>query len=777
MSVSGSATYRSQRKPVRPDDRSRLPNKRDTLRYNARSVNPYSSPRRELFLVSSLFLFLELAFIRWFPAQVLFLTFFTNTVLLASFLGLSLGLLAARSRRNYLVLTPLLLVFSIAAGAGMEWVRLALQDIIDVGGNKASPQLVYFGAEARVGDVASFVIPIEWVVGAFFLLIAVSMIGLGQSMGRRFAALANPVEAYLVNIGGSLAGVLLFNLCSWWLAPAWWFGIVAAGLVWLLLQDRPRRWWAIGFSAGIPLVLLLPSVLSLGVMREKFPLEFWSPYYRINYSSSSRVIAVNLLGHQTMVSTKDPYPAYAIPYLLNRDAGQSQFRDILVIGAGSGNDISRALQWAAPNARIDAVEIDPVIRKLGVRDHPDRPYSDPRIAAHLGDGRNFLRSTTRKYDLVIFGLVDSLVLHSSLSNIRLESYLFTRESMDDVRRSLKPGGLFVMYNYFRQGWIVSRLVKTVEESFAQRPVVLTMPYQGEINARDKADGFIVILDGARSEAIGRAFTERGPYYLQSGVAPGLSSPNGFQLGPGTGRMRFSPARVEVPANLRAATDAWPFLYLRNPMIPALSWRGIAVMGIVSLAMLWLFGWKASAGPFSLNARMFLLGAGFMLLETKAVVHMALVFGSTWIVNTVVFSAVLVMILAANFWVLRRRPRRLALLYLALLAALALNIVIPLDSFLGLPLGVQGIAAGALVFCPIAFAGVIFARLFAQAARPEQALACNTAGAILGGLTETASLLVGFQWLLAIAAVVYMGALAFEFPTVRTVNRRNPRATS
>ena len=50
--------------------------------------------------------------------------------------------------------------------------------------------------------------------------------------------------------------------------------------------------------------------------------------------------------------------------------------------------------------------------------------------------------------------------------------------------------------------------------------------------------------------------------------------------------------------------------------------------------------------------MFFLGAGFMLVETKAVVHMALLFGSTWMVNSVVFFAVLVMILLANLFVLQ-----------------------------------------------------------------------------------------------------------------------------
>src|SRR5260370_25409704 len=101
-----------------------------------------SSLQRDLFIGSSLVLFMDLAFIRWIPAQVLFLTFFTNTVLLASFLGLSLGCLAAGHRRNYLAFTPVLLVVTIAAGAAMEWVRLALQDILDLRRNTPAPQRV-----------------------------------------------------------------------------------------------------------------------------------------------------------------------------------------------------------------------------------------------------------------------------------------------------------------------------------------------------------------------------------------------------------------------------------------------------------------------------------------------------------------------------------------------------------------------------------------------------------------------------------------------------------
>src|SRR5579872_2272287 len=92
-------------------------------------------------------------------------------------------------------------------GGAMESVRIKLQDVLNVGANDSSPQMVYFGTEFHVHDVASFVIPIEAVAGVFFLLVAAAMIGPGQVMGRRFMDLKNPVQAYIVNIGGSLAGV------------------------------------------------------------------------------------------------------------------------------------------------------------------------------------------------------------------------------------------------------------------------------------------------------------------------------------------------------------------------------------------------------------------------------------------------------------------------------------------------------------------------------------------------------------------------------------------
>src|SRR5262249_5752377 len=162
-------------------------------------------------LVSGLILFMELASIRWFPAHVLFLTFFTNTILLASFLGMSLGCLAARRPQNYIRWTPLLLGTALLAAHGVEQLRGRLGHYIDVG-KQVSPQMIFFGAEPFNQDPARFVIPMELICGLFFVLMALAMVGPGQELGRLLNQVPNRLAAYTLNIAGSLAGIGVFTL-------------------------------------------------------------------------------------------------------------------------------------------------------------------------------------------------------------------------------------------------------------------------------------------------------------------------------------------------------------------------------------------------------------------------------------------------------------------------------------------------------------------------------------------------------------------------------------
>jgi hypothetical protein len=208
------------------------------------------------------------------------------------------------------------------------------------------------------------------------------------------------------------------------------------------------------------------------------------------------------------------------------------------------------------------------------------------------------------------------------------------------------------------------------------------------------------------------------------------------------------------------------------MIPSLSLRGMAIMGTIGLVFLLPFLRRKDSGSgdaarpaadFGFLAQMFFLGAGFMLVETKAVVYMALLFGGTWIVNSIVFCAVLVMILVANLFVLATRPKSLVPYYAALVVSLLVNAAVPLDAFLGLPRALQIAGSCLLAFAPIFFAGIVFAVSFSRAADADRAFGANIAGAMFGGLSEYSSMLLGFQYVVLLAAVFYACSAASAYP--------------
>jgi uncharacterized membrane protein (UPF0136 family) len=158
--------------------------------------------------------------------------------------------------------------------------------------------------------------------------------------------------------------------------------------------------------------------------------------------------------------------------------------------------------------------------------------------------------------------------------------------------------------------------------------------------------------------------------------------------------------------------------------------------------------------------MFLLGAGFLLVETKSVTEMSLLFGSTWTVNLLVFTSILLMVLAANLFVQSRRPMRLGPLFAGLFASLATAYALPASSLLWLGTGGQWLLGGLMVALPIFFAALIFSTLLARSADPARALAYNLLGAIVGGVLEYSSMAVGIKALYLLAAAIYLGTLFF-----------------
>ncbi|MCW3847602.1 spermidine synthase [Sphingomonas sp. LB-2] len=640
-----------------------------------------------LLLSSSLMLFLELALIRWLGANVIHLSYFSNFVLLGSFLGIGAGFLVSRKSWSLWPFSlPLLTILVIGVF------------LFPVSIERSGSDVIYFTALEMNGPPAWLALPLV------FVLAAVILAGPAELVGRCFGKL-RPLSAYRYDLLGSLAGILGFTALSFLQAPSVVWGTIAAGL-YLLLTVPARR--LISAAWGVALVMTLTfETMQPGVS--------WSPYYKVTTQKIAGkgdgflLIKANGVPHQLMAPAKwkieQGERIYETPYL--RLPGNA-LKDVLIVGAGSGSDVAIALSNGA--GRVDAVDIDPRILQIGAELNIDRPYADPRVTRHTNDGRAFLESTDRKYDLILFALPDSLTLVSGASQIRLESFLFTQEAMASVRRHLKPEGAFAMYNYYREPWLIDRLAGTAASVFGHAPCV------------DTFSGAQAVVSVALAPANQHCVTAWTP-----------SSP-----------------QVIAPAS-----DNAPFLYFRGGTFPLLYTVTLICILLTSLVTVRALG--GPLGPMRPYADLFFMGAAFLLLETKNVATFALLFGTTWFVNALVFAGVLLVVLAAVETTRKFRTPPLPMVFAGIAASLALAWIVRPEWLLPLPFAPRLIAATLLAFLPIYLANVAFAKRFQNSSDSQAAFAINLLGTIVGGCLEYAALFTGYNNLLLLTGLLYLAA--------------------
>src|SRR5256885_2281036 len=111
--------------------------------------------------------------------------------------------------------------------------------------------------------------------------------------------------------------------------------------------------------------------------------------------------------------------------------------------------------------------------------------------------------------------------------------------------------------------------------------------------------------------------------------------------------------------------------------------------------------------------LFLLGAAFLLLETRSVTGFALLFGTTWVVNAIVFAGVLLAVLAAVEVTRRFRTPPIRVMYVVLFAGLLLAWLFPTEWLLAMPVPLRALLAVTIAFLPIFAANVVFAKRFTE----------------------------------------------------------------
>lgn len=670
---------------------------------------PNLAPALRLAGYSFLILFLELALIRYIAAYVRVFGFYVNFVLIATFLGMGAGLLRASIAARLRWIGPPVLIALAAL------VRLFAVTSIHVSPDEHEALWSIFPATSR--EIA--IVPAVLIL---FLACTLLFVPLGALMGREFRRFP-ALTAYSLDIGGSLAGVIAFGAMSALrTVPFTWFAIALA--VWLLLSLDDRRFAA----ALVPAAALILVIVARTASPQG---EYWSPYYRITTQHRANLTRVNVNGalHQYMVNftaAGDTTPgklgafigqtraAYLRPY-----AFVAHVDTALVVGAGTGNDVALLLELGAKY--IDAVEIDPTIEELGRAEHFMRPYDDPRVHVHINDARAFLRHTDRQYDVITMGTLDSQTLLSGMSSVRLDNYVYTVESIESARAHLKPDGSLIAYHMSPRPYIAAKVYQIIAVAFRQPPRAI----------REDSGLFnLTVVAGAGARGVTAASID--PSLLQEVTLP---------------------------------HDDWPYLYLSEPTIPAHYLTALAGVLAIAVTLIWLAGRgmlrtseTGEGGSLSGDAALFFMGVGFLLLESKSVTEMSLLFGSTWSVNLLVFASILVVIAASNGIVWRLERRALPGLFAGLFAALVLAYVVPIRSLLWLGTENQWLLGGLLVALPVFFAAMIFALLLRDRADATRGLACNLLGAIVGGVLEYSAMAVGIKALYIFAALAYLVAM-------------------
>ncbi len=583
---------------------------------------------------------------------------------------------------------------------------------------------------------------------AFYVLLlllivsqAMCFLPLGQGIARGMRG-HPPLKAYSINIVGSLAGILLFSLFSFLRLPSLaWFSVGLA--LWLLLI------FFSGYAKHAGMACLLCGATLVGVAVYDRG-SIWSPYYKIETVPSWLDTAcipqhykapipgqvpwghmfvyngVYYVGAVDMSTEfRNRYPEYSACWDLNDNhntvfkIASPKDKDVLIVAPGPGNDVASALRFGARH--VDAVDIDPVPFRLGRQYHPEKVYFSPRVSLIVNDARAYFHKTRKKYDYIVYAGLDAQTLLSGMSSIRLDNFIYTRESFKAASQLLAPDGVIAIIRPVPLPTTPPRMVRMLRESFPEDPIL-------------NDDRHILYITGP-------------------GVKHAMDTPLPERMWGGPLRMRtILPGQEKAVEERLIPTDDWPFYYLSYRHIPAV----FLVMALLFLILSFLLVWHAHGSVGRIRYDLLLLGAGFLLLETKGVTQMALLYGTTWFVNTVVFTIVLVVVLLANKVVAKRPRLPVGGLYVGLVASLLVSYYVEMGWLLEFSPFTRALVSSVLLGAPFFFASCVFARVFSELRQDEVGLGLgsNLIGSIVGGLAEYTTLLFGIKFLNIIALAFY-----------------------
>lgn len=281
-------------------------------------------------------------------------------------------------------------------------------------------------------------------------------------------------KVYLLEAVGALAGGLLAGLILVGRLDSMEIALLAGGITFLpaaalLLRARARRAAVMVLALAPAFALAAPFLVqaSLGGMWRGLPLVASenSPYANLAVvgNNDSRTLYENGLVSANAADAASAEESVHFA-LLQHTAPQS----LLIIGGALGGGIAEALKHPSLE-RIDCVELDPAVLRVAARYFSGRWLaieSDRRVSLHSADARRWLKTTPRKFDVIVVNLPDP-------QTAQLNRF-YTLEFFREAARHLTPTGVFSFRvtggeNYISppRGAFLGSINKTLRQVFPQ----------------------------------------------------------------------------------------------------------------------------------------------------------------------------------------------------------------------------------------------------------------------------------------------------------------------
>jgi len=590
------------------------------------------------------------------------------------------------------------------------------------------------------------------------------MVTIGSRLGALFSGM-KALRAYSINLAGAIVGSIAFSVLAFQDFAPWQLLVLPCLCVlpYCIRYDQNK----IGTVAAFAVALGVASWTMVGdggstlfyPPNAKIDVEppethtIWSPYQRLDVvpirfvtvEKDKKIVVplgVNVFANRQVYQcaqnlsdeaiNKDKLPVltacmtewrhrYILPMRLKRPLGE-----VLVIGAGSGTDVMEALNDGAEH--VDAVDIDPGILKIGKLFNPGKPYDNPRVTVHCDDARHYINHCKKKYDLIVYSHLDSIAAIGQGASVRVDNYVYAKESFSSSLLLLKPDGLMVVSFCTKKDWFRDRLFRTLEEAAGYAPIVV-----GDRRTQwTVPNTFFILGAAARDNKLSLPEAQNDVYKIIPDYKPEQGT--------------------------KVLSDDWPFLYAYPGTF---DWPYLFVVAEIVLLSVYA-GRKVLFGPSSAaDWQLFFMGAAFLLLELQSISRLSLIFGASWLTTAIVINSILVAILLSNLSVMFTKYRAAKLrdcLYILLALSLTASYFFPFQMFIGANAAAQPLGpvlVTAITCLPMFFAGIIFSLSFERVENTRRALAFNLLGSIVGALLEYLSNYFGIRSLIIVSGVLYL----------------------